>query len=205
MKDYNYKNDADNYDSKIKFYDSYLHDLLFGMSFEFVKKGEKLLDLGIGSGLSSSNFAKAGLRIFGIDNSEDMLQECGKKSIAEKLINVDLRVGEIPFDDNLFNHIICCGVLHFWGELDKIFSEASRLIKKGGIFSFTFMPNLTDDSYTELLSAWGVPVFKHSSKYIDQMQNDYGFRKLKMQRAATKGADGFSYNINFDAVVSKNI
>jgi len=43
-----YKEFAGNYDEQVREYDSYGHDVLFGMGFEFVKKNDKLLDIGIG-------------------------------------------------------------------------------------------------------------------------------------------------------------
>ena len=70
---------AGEYDSLVKKYNSHIHELLFGMCFEYVKPGDSLLDLGIGTGLSSFLFTKAGLHITGLDGSGEMLKECKKK------------------------------------------------------------------------------------------------------------------------------
>ncbi len=48
-----YKELASNYDKQVREYNSYGHDVLFGMGFEFVREDEKLLDIGIGTGLAS--------------------------------------------------------------------------------------------------------------------------------------------------------
>ncbi|MGD9161215.1 MAG: hypothetical protein PVG39_22555, partial [Desulfobacteraceae bacterium] len=75
MKDteYVYKEQADSYDSQAREYNSYTHDVIFGVSFEYVKASEKLLDIGIGTGLASINFSRLGLRVFGLDSSQEML------------------------------------------------------------------------------------------------------------------------------------
>lgn len=70
------------YDSKVKEYNSYGHEVLFGMCYEYIKPGDSLLDLGIGTGLSSVLFAKAGLNITGLEESLEMLKECRKKGFV---------------------------------------------------------------------------------------------------------------------------
>jgi 2-polyprenyl-3-methyl-5-hydroxy-6-metoxy-1,4-benzoquinol methylase len=57
---------AANYDSQIQEFDCHLADVLFGLCYEFIRPGDKLLDVGIGSGLSSQNFAQAGLNVYGM-------------------------------------------------------------------------------------------------------------------------------------------
>ena len=68
---YAHDQEADLYDEQVREYESYAHDVLFGMSFEYVRSGERLLDLGIGTGLASLPFAKLGLEVFGLDGSAE--------------------------------------------------------------------------------------------------------------------------------------
>jgi len=46
------------------------------MCFEYVNPQDRLLDIGLGTGLGSLPFAKTGLEIFGIDGSGEMLKIC---------------------------------------------------------------------------------------------------------------------------------
>jgi len=43
---------ASHYDKKVKAYNSYGHDVIFGMSFEYVGANETLLDMGIGTAIA---------------------------------------------------------------------------------------------------------------------------------------------------------
>jgi ubiquinone/menaquinone biosynthesis C-methylase UbiE len=76
---------ADTYDASVKEYHSHLHELLFGMCYEFIQPGDSLLDIGIGTGLSSVNFARAGVDVYGMDPSSNMIEQCRKKGFAKEL------------------------------------------------------------------------------------------------------------------------
>jgi 2-polyprenyl-3-methyl-5-hydroxy-6-metoxy-1,4-benzoquinol methylase len=64
------------YDKQAKNTNWFGPDVVFGLAFEFVQPGDTLLDLGIGSGLSASPFYKAGLKVYGLDGSEEVLRVC---------------------------------------------------------------------------------------------------------------------------------
>ena len=105
------------YDSKVREYDSHTHEVLFGMCYEYIKPGDSLLDLGIGTGLSSVLFAKAGLDVTGLDESQEMLKECKKKGFAKEIKQYNVQDVPLPYSDNAFSHVICCGVFHFFAYL----------------------------------------------------------------------------------------
>jgi len=83
---------ASEYDAQVRDYYSYGHDVLFGICFEYVKAGDRLLDLAIGTGLASKPFADIGLRVSGLDISNDMLEACRTKGFAEDLRRHDLEL-----------------------------------------------------------------------------------------------------------------
>lgn len=66
---------AVDYDAQVCAYDCHIIDLLFGLSYEYLTPGQRLLDVGIGSGVSSQSFARAGLEIYGLDFSPAMLEQ----------------------------------------------------------------------------------------------------------------------------------
>jgi hypothetical protein len=56
--------EAIQYDQQVHEYNSYGHDVLFGMSFEYVNPHDCLLDIGIGTGLASQSGIQASCRAF---------------------------------------------------------------------------------------------------------------------------------------------
>lgn len=197
-----YKEYASDYDKQVKEYDSYGHDVLFGMSFEFVKEDEKLLDIGIGTGLASIKFSQLGLKVFGLDSSQEMLHACQSKSFAHALNLCDMADERIPYEEHYFDHVICCGAMHFVGDLGNLFTEVKRVMKSGGIFAFTIAPQETEVDYIKEDTSWGVPIFKHSLQYVTELLDENGLRLQKEQRLLIKGADKISYNMLFSALVA---
>jgi len=73
---------AADYDNQVQAYDCHMAEVLFGLCYEFIQPDQRLLDVGIGSGLAALPFAKAGLEISGMDFSPAMLAICRAKGIA---------------------------------------------------------------------------------------------------------------------------
>jgi predicted TPR repeat methyltransferase len=197
------KEDASQYEEQVKEYDSYIHDAMFGMCFEYVKPNEKLLDLGIGTGLASINFSKIGLKIYGLDVSEDMLKICRNKSFTEELKLHNLLDDKLPYNDRYFDHVICSGVFHFLGDLENIFSEAARIIIGNGIFAFTITPDNKVKDFIKQMTSWGVPIFRHSPDYIKKLLDANKMELLKEMRFLVKGADKINYDMLFSVMIAR--
>jgi predicted TPR repeat methyltransferase len=204
---------ADQYDQQVREYHSYGHDVLFGMSYEYVKANECLLDIGIGTGLASHTFARAGLDVYGCDGSPEMLKVCESKAFAKDLKVFDLQRLPLPYSDRFFDHVICCGVLHFFGNLEAIFTEVVRIIKPGGIFSFTVAAQTYSEEteavtdridYFEMPTPWGVPIFKHGGRYVNGLLHASGSDILKTQKLLIRGGpEADSEDLLFRAYVTR--
>jgi predicted TPR repeat methyltransferase len=184
------------YDQQVREYNSYGHDALFGMSFEYVNSHDCLLDIGIGTGLASQSFAKVGLEVYGCDGSTEMLKVCESKAFAKELKVFDLQKIPLPYSDSFFDHVICCGVLHFFSDLETIFMEVLRVIKPGGIFAFTIAAQTTDEEaasdsnlhgYLETPTPWDVAIFKHSDRFVTNLLQANSFDILKTQKLLIRG------------------
>jgi predicted TPR repeat methyltransferase len=200
------------YDSQAKEYNSYGHEVLFGMCYEYAEAGDTLLDLGIGTGLSSVNFAQAGLVVHGMDASAAMLEECRKKGFAKELKEHSITDTPLPYKDNSFSHVICCGVYHFFGDLQPFIAEASRLVRENGVFGFTIASIAPEDlksasgdtkDYIEVMSPWDVPIFKHSDEYIQAITKDNGFEIQKKQKILAETGDMGGDDILFKSIVAR--
>jgi ubiquinone/menaquinone biosynthesis C-methylase UbiE len=169
---------ADVYDNMSVLIEYHGHEVLFGLAYEYLYPGSSVLDVGIGTGLSSYLFYKAGLKVYGIDGSKKMLDICKKKEFATELKLCDLVVDRWPYEDAKFENTVAFGVFHFFEKLDRVFEEANRVTKIGGTFSFTVM--VSEEgllSYTDTGS--GLSIYYHNDFQIIELLNKYGFTVLK--------------------------
>ncbi|MBN2093209.1 class I SAM-dependent methyltransferase [candidate division KSB1 bacterium] len=172
---------AADYDQLARKYQWFGPEILFGLCYEFIKPGDRLLDIGIGTGLCSSLFHKYGLEIYGIDNSNEMLAMCRQKGIAKELKKWDLHNSPLPYPDAQFDLIISGGVFHFFEDLSLIFAEAARLTSFDGLFAFIDCPTLEDvtvDSYIKY-SQDNTPIFCHSDSYLRRLLSQNNFQIIK--------------------------
>lgn len=103
------------------------------------EKDGTYLDIGCGTGNYTNELQKKGFQLIGIDPSEKMLEEARLKNR-----NVDWRVGKVEdldLLDNSVDGIIGSLTIHHWIDLNKGFSELSRVLKPNGrIVIFTSTP-----------------------------------------------------------------
>ncbi len=96
--------------------------------------GEKILDIGCGTGNFSIKLAKMGCKVTGIDISQPMLEEAEKK--AEKLnLDINFKKGDVlnlEFDDNKFDSVFSMAAIEFIKDLETAFKEIKRVVKPGG-------------------------------------------------------------------------
>jgi predicted TPR repeat methyltransferase len=127
---------ASHYDSKAEEYDWRGPEVVFGLSYSFVNPGESVLDIGIGTGLGSVLFHKAGLHVYGMDVSTEMLEACRSKGFAADLKKHDMTAEPYPYNEASLDHAVCLGVLNFFKDLQLFFRETARILRDRGIFVF---------------------------------------------------------------------
>jgi predicted TPR repeat methyltransferase len=162
-----------------------LPDALFGLCFEFLQPGHRLLDIGIGTGLSALPFARLGLEVYGLDESQEMLKVCQAKKFTVDLKQWDLTSSPWPYSAGFFDHLIACGVMHFIPALEPIFQEAARMLRANGLFAFTVkspLPGAGKDKHqntyiTEIIE--GVQIYSHCRSYIETLLAGCGFNSVK--------------------------
>lgn len=176
---------ASGYDRQVLEYGSHVHEALFGLCFSRVRPRQRLLDLGIGTGLAAELFAAVGLQVYGIDFSRAMLDLCRSKGFAAGLVQQDVRQTPWPAVTQAFEEVISCGVFHFIPGLEEIFLEAKRVLKPDGLFAFTIkvptVPVPTDEKYDRTFVG-GMEIFSHTPGYIERLTLESGFDLLKAMR-----------------------
>ena len=99
-------------------------------------KGDRILDVGTGTGIYLLEAVRSGAHVIGIDISVNMLNVLGEKIRNEKTYSqVDLLVADaenLPFRSNLFDKIICNTVLEFILDSVQALKEFNRVILLDG-------------------------------------------------------------------------
>jgi SAM-dependent methyltransferase len=103
-----------------------------------LKRGERVIDLGSGSGLDVFCAAiQVGTEggVVGVDFTTEQLEKA--RGLAEQagFEQVELRNGrieELPADADAFDWVISNGVINLSPEKDRVFAEAYRVLKPGG-------------------------------------------------------------------------
>lgn len=159
-------------------------EVAFGLSYEYVRPGQSVLDIGIGTGLASLLFRKAGLRVYGMDVSPEMLDVCRRKGFTD-LKRHDLTEPPYPYAPGSLDHAICAGVLNFFRDLAPVFQECARILRAGGLFVFV-VGDRSEGEATEIgveadLTMTGGPVtiYRHSARQISAWVGATGFTPLK--------------------------
>jgi predicted TPR repeat methyltransferase len=188
-------------------------EVVFGLAYEFVQAGETLVDLGIGSGLSSILFHKAGLRVYGLDGSSEVLEVCGAKAFTVELKQHDLRTLPLPYPTRSFEHGVCIAVLNSFPELEPLFTEVSRILKVQGIFAFTveeqkpgqeaYYPINPVEVAENPKEDVAVLLYRHSAEVIGNALERSGFTLLKALEFLAFAYPAEQRDVYFKAIIAR--
>lgn len=121
-----------------------IYDLVFGKVFEQGRLstiaeadriGGRILDVGVGTGLSLSDYART-TRICGVDISEPMLRRAHARVRALKLANVEvlavMDAKHLAFADNSFDAVVAQYVITAVPDPEGTLDDFVRVLKPGG-------------------------------------------------------------------------
>jgi len=167
-------------------------EVLFNELKEYIRPNDKLLDIGIGTGLASLPFYKAGLNIYGIDGSSEMIKLCRHKNFVKQLIQTDITQPEFNLPNANFDFAISNAVFHLIGDILLVISKVAKQLKIGGHLCFTTIPyGYSDDKeYLETIHQ-GVYynhkkesdlfVFQHTNSHINYVLEENRLQLIKNQ------------------------
>lgn len=105
-------------------------------------KPDNILDVGSGDGLRTVRIAQhfdvEKHDIYGVDYDEKRVTEASKMFNAEK---IDLEIETLPYDDEMFDLVVCNQVLEHLKNYRKVIDDIIRVTKREGYVVFG-IPNL---------------------------------------------------------------
>jgi len=206
---------AREYDNQARTTNWYGPKAVFGLVYEFVKPGDALLDLGIGSGLSSIPFHRAGLQVYGLDGSSEVLEVCRAKGFATDLQEHDLREMPLPYRAAFFDLVISVAVLNSFQDLRSLFAEVARVLKPGGVFAFTVEVQKPGQEECYAINRvevaekpkeeTAVMLYRHNEAYIFQILGQNGFELQKSLEFVAFKYPAENKDIFFKAYVARKM
>lgn len=97
--------------------------------------GKKILDLGCGAGEGAVYFAKKGAQVVAADISTKMLQLVQQVAANHNVLIAAQQADaeQLPFESEYFDIVYAANLLHHV-NIEKTIAEASRVLKRGGVF-----------------------------------------------------------------------
>lgn len=136
-----------------------------------------ILDLGCGEGVFTKIFFGEEKVDVGLDINPEIAKLARKNGVYKKVVVAP--ASDIPFPDNYFKNVFSNSVLEHITDLDSVFSEVHRTLKKGGKFIFIVPDKSASDYlfYAEILEKIG---FKSLAKaYINFKNKLYRYSHLE--------------------------
>lgn len=182
-----------------------------------IQPGDDVLDMGCGSGtdvfVAATDIGETG-SVTGLDMTEEQLEKARQLRDEAEIANVTFEKGKIedlPFEDDTFDVIVSNGVINLSPTKDRVFEEASRVLRSHGrmaisdICSETEMPDsiksdpdlwaacvggaCRTDLYSDLMTAAGLtdvsirenPEYKFISERAENACEKYGIRSISLR------------------------
>jgi SAM-dependent methyltransferase len=103
----------------------------------------RVLDIGCGTGMDLQNIKNSlegkEVELCGVEFNEQNIKKAREKGI--RVFQMDIEKDVIPVEDGFFDIVIANQILEHTKEIFWVCSEASRVLKKGGVFIVS-VPNL---------------------------------------------------------------
>lgn len=105
-------------------------------------RGNRVLDMGCGSGITSCFLARCGYQVTGVDISKDMIK-VAKIRAKKEGVKIDFKVGtfENYYKPNYYDTVVFYDALHHSPDKMLAIKQAYKNLKKGGVM-LLFEPNL---------------------------------------------------------------
>ena len=112
------------------------------VAFAGVKPGQRVLDVGSGTGVVAVTAARAGARVSALDLTPELI-EIARHNALTAGVQIDFREGDaeaLPFDDAAFDVVLSQFAHIFAPRPEVVVKEMLRVLKPGGVIAFSTWP-----------------------------------------------------------------
>jgi SAM-dependent methyltransferase len=151
--------------------------------------GQRVLDVGCGTGRLAVALAERGARVWGVDPSEEMLRQA-RSHAGGKAAFKQARAEALPFKDGWFDRAVLRLVVHLV-DRPQAFREVERVLGPGGrIVVATFAPSSFEHFWVARAFPEVLEVDRRRFPEQDELANELGvagFANVSVRRLVQRG------------------
>lgn len=136
-----------------------------------------MLDLGCGTGLCGEEFRGKVGYLAGVDLSPGMIEKARERKIYDELLVEDI-ITMMDQSERRFDLIMAGDVLEYLGELSGVYQAAHRILKPGGIFSFSVEEMEGEGTYRLEKTRR----YTHSAQYLRDLAKTHQFEEKSLNQ-----------------------
>jgi ubiquinone/menaquinone biosynthesis C-methylase UbiE len=148
-----------------------------------LQPGDRVLDLGCGTGWASRRLARVAAEVVGLDVADEMLRRAAQTSSGFANIRYVWGSAEkIPAPDDYFTKVLSVESFYYYADQDKALDELRRVLSPAG--KLFILINLYKDNHYSLrwVSELKVPVQALSEQEYLALLERHGFRHAQARR-----------------------
>ena len=107
------------------------------------KPGERILDVGCGTGVFTQDVLDCGATVIGIDLSLPMLEKALIRTRDTDFSGLCGDMCALPFPDNSFDRVFSMTAIEFVADAEKAIAELERVTRQGGCIVLTTLNSLS--------------------------------------------------------------
>jgi ubiquinone/menaquinone biosynthesis C-methylase UbiE len=113
----------------------------------FVSAGQRVLEVGCGTGHWLAELEAAGCTVAGLEPAAGMLERARARGLRAELSQG--RAEALPYPDGVFDRVLCVNAIHHFDDVPRFLAEARRVLRaRGRVLSIALDPSIGRDRWS---------------------------------------------------------